>query len=714
MRMHEGIRELRRDATARPALAAGLAVLLALAGGTAGAFPGPEALRLTARAPFTAAHTAAIAAESAAAAREVMERGVTTAIAVAVADEGGIVWLGNYGTRDRRGGEAVGPDTMFGLCSVSKTYVAACVMKLADRGAVDLDAPVTRYVPEFVMEDPRYRSITVRMLLNHSAGLPGIDMQGAMTTDRPFPGYADKVVRNLSLQRLKHEPGGAAIYANDGFTVLEILIRNVSGLDYPEFARRELFLPLGMRDSQFMDRGPLAPGTYAVPEEFKDSPLPFHNVFGSGGLFSSAADMARFGRIFLTVGGSGGFLSGKALASMGEDRSASWFNPMPSEDFRFGLGWDTVSQPGMRSAGIRAWQKGGDLGYYGSNLLVMPEEGLVVAVLGASGFSSGQAVRIAERVALRALAERGRIPRMPEPLPPRAAKASPPDIGERAGITGYYARSPFTLYRAVFAENGNLTLETKAGGTWKPLYAGYTKRADGWYSGEDSVKSLRFMGVEGRSFIGLGRPGGAGHYRSEILLAERMPSGGFLHELWKARLGIPWLLATEITEAEDVDAGVNPVIVPEEVPEVPGYIRADALDGGQAMKAVDATRAVMWMLLPEISGRDLRDLVAETIGGVEYLRFGAELYRRASSVPALQAGTSDAKPDSPGLGVWRKLPSSGFVSIRDASRWRIYDASFDAVASGPGDGAARWSVGDGAWLVVYPSDPSGAKLELED
>ena len=102
---------------------------------------------------------------------------------------------------------------------------------------------------------------------------------------------------------------------------------------------------------------------------------------------------------------------------MGVDQTLSSFNPVKSKSFSYGLGWDTVIQPGLAAVGVTGWQKGGDVTLYGSTLIVAPTEGLAVVVMGASnGFGSGNATVIAERILLRALVEKGRIAAMPTPF----------------------------------------------------------------------------------------------------------------------------------------------------------------------------------------------------------------------------------------------------------------------------------------------------------
>jgi len=94
-----------------------------------------------------------------------------------------------------------------------------------------------------------------------------------------------------------------------------------------------------------------------------DTPQPqlFLNSFGSGGLYSTPMDMAKIAMMFLGKGrvGTVRILSEASVAAMGVDQTLSSFNPVKSKSFSYGLGWDTVIQPGLAAVGVTGWQKGG-------------------------------------------------------------------------------------------------------------------------------------------------------------------------------------------------------------------------------------------------------------------------------------------------------------------------------------------------------------------
>lgn len=666
-----------------------------------------------AAADFSDAQKARIAAAGESAARSAMEKRNSSAVSVALTDSRGLVWEGNFGLLERESPEPVTSDSMYGLCSVSKMVTTASVMKLVDKGIVDLDAPYLRYVPDFRMADPRYRYITVRMLLNHSAGFPGQTLFGAFTGETPYAEYSEHVLKAQASQWLKHEPGHTAIYTNDGFSLLEVLIKRVTGMPFADFVQREIFNPLDLNHSRMMT-SLFAKGSFARPDLVDDySPADFINLRGTGGVFMSIRDLATFAGSFLAEGR---LLSAASLTAMAHDQTIGTVTPLESDAFRFGLGWDSVRHPSFASLGISGWQKGGDLGFYGATMIVLPEEGLAAVVTGATNFSSGTANDIAEEVLLAALVEKGRIPRIPERIPLAAAVAEAPDLRERAHAAGYYVSMPFTLYKASFDAQGTLDILADAGGEWMPVHAGLTKRVDGWYSKDGYPVSVRFVSSEGRKFFAIRYPYGRGIEVNELPMAQKLDAAAEPGDAWKQRLGQPWLLSSDIPVVIDLVSGHVPTMTPKTHPLLSGYLSVDGNDGMQLVLPVSDDVAAMFLVTPPAMGRDTKDLVATQLDGTEYLRLGADLYRDSRTVPALSQGTSDIArgPESAaaGAGEWRRLPSAGTLRIEGAALWRLYDVAFSPVASGRTDGSAGWTGEKEHWLVTYPAGQEPVHVEL--
>jgi len=143
--------------------------------------------------------------EGQSAAQELLEQGAS-AVAIALVSSDRIIWSQAFGDADRDAGQAATDSTMFGIGSVSKMFAAIAVMKLVDRGVVDLDTPLVTYLPAFRMASAGYENVTVRMLLDHSSGFPGTDYRNAIIRT-PEPGYLDQALQTLSMTRLKAPPG---------------------------------------------------------------------------------------------------------------------------------------------------------------------------------------------------------------------------------------------------------------------------------------------------------------------------------------------------------------------------------------------------------------------------------------------------------------------------------------------------------------------------
>ena len=106
---------------------------------------------------------------------EIVERWEIPGLAVSVVRADGSEYARCLGVQSVETGCPVNPDSIFCVASISKTFTATAVMQLAERGLVDLDAPVTRYLPYFRLADDRYQQITLRQMLSHTSGMPDMD-----------------------------------------------------------------------------------------------------------------------------------------------------------------------------------------------------------------------------------------------------------------------------------------------------------------------------------------------------------------------------------------------------------------------------------------------------------------------------------------------------------------------------------------------------------
>lgn len=266
-----------------------------------------------------------------AAIEQAVSEGSVDSITIGLTDAQGLVWTSAAGRVDAAGTKPTAT-TLYGVGSVAKLFTTVAVMQLVDRGKIGLDQPVAKYLPSFSMRSPQYRQITMRMLLNHSAGFPGADYSNGFTT-KPFPGYAKQALETLSRATLKATPGAIGVYCNDCFTVAGEVVAAVSGMPYTTYVDRNILQPLGMRDSLFITKAMPAAGTVARTFEGNVMrPQEVTNIYASGGLLSTPTDMGAFARMFIGEGTVGGVevLTPQSVAEMGRDQVATTLNPVPA------------------------------------------------------------------------------------------------------------------------------------------------------------------------------------------------------------------------------------------------------------------------------------------------------------------------------------------------------------------------------------------------
>ena len=279
---------------------------------------------------------------------------------------------------------AASDERIYGVASVSKVYVTAAVMQLVDRGLVKLDEPVTTYIPDFTMADGRYTDITVRMLMDHTSGIMGTSMKNEFLYD---DNYDDPfLLENLASQRLIHAPGEYAAYCNDGFDLLEIIVENVTGMDYTEYVVENIAAPVGATHTgsplTLLENDLNAPVTFPgnVPYDYE-----YGMCIGAGGIMATASDVANFGSAFFT--GNDVLLSQEAQEAMATRWNDEGENANIYEDAN-GLGWDYVESLAYEQEGVTVLGKGGDLINQHSFLLVAPDQEVSVAVLSTGGSST--------------------------------------------------------------------------------------------------------------------------------------------------------------------------------------------------------------------------------------------------------------------------------------------------------------------------------------
>jgi CubicO group peptidase (beta-lactamase class C family) len=326
---------------------------------------------------------------------ECLVRWPSAGVAAGVVKDGSLEWFRGHGVANIESGEPITSDTVFRIGSLTKTITAVAVLQLWERGLVDLDAPANQYLRTFplIAADPDFRPATVRHLLTHTAGIgywrrlsdllrPGL---GSGDTARSAPALADYYRPGLLVEV---EPGTKWAYTNHGFAALGQIVEDVTGETFERYIRTQVFGPLGMDHTDLVrsarvrphlacgyvlhSRGLTAVADYAVP------------TAAGCGAYSTSADVARYLAALLQGGANdhGSVLKPETVASM--------FEPHYQPDPRvagMGLGFEPGEASGHKTVG-----KGGILSGFLSAVLLAPEDGLGVVVLGNTGRLDGRGV----------------------------------------------------------------------------------------------------------------------------------------------------------------------------------------------------------------------------------------------------------------------------------------------------------------------------------
>ena len=294
-------------------------------------------------------------------------------LAVAVVDAGGVRYLRTFG-------DCPDADAPFVVGSLSKSFTAVAVMQLVEQGAVDLDAPASRYAPGYDVPD----EVTVRSLLNQTSGFGAYDS------------LAEAADGELG------ETFGTFSYANANYDLLGRVVEGASGEDYARYLDEHVLEPLGMASTTADPARAEALGMVPGHRDWFGLPVAdgFRHAQGdgawggpaSGYVASSARDMASYLRMYLN-GGMGGdgarVLSADSVRRMFLDRV-----PDPEGDTYYGMGWTSFSW----DDGELVLSHDGQVENYTASMCLLPERGIGIVALSDANDNAGGNIRFFDLV----------------------------------------------------------------------------------------------------------------------------------------------------------------------------------------------------------------------------------------------------------------------------------------------------------------------------
>jgi serine beta-lactamase-like protein LACTB len=301
--------------------------------------------------------------------REAVEQQRVPAVSAAVADRFQLVWSGAFGLADIENNVRATTGTVFRLGSISKPITAVAAMQLAEQGRLDLDAPVQKYVPVFPQKP---WPITPRALLGHLSGIRHYRSPEELLSTRHYYDLIEPL-KIFADDPLEFEPGTKFRYTTYGYNLLGAVVEAASGMRFMDYLRKHVIEPSGAERIQADDVYRIIPnrarGYRRTPAgTIENCPLAdTSNKIPGGGMVATAEDLVRFSLALLE----GRLLKKQTLEQM--------FTSQKTRDGRstgYGLGWYVSERAGRKWVEHSGSQPGTS-----TNLLILPDRGLVVAVL---------------------------------------------------------------------------------------------------------------------------------------------------------------------------------------------------------------------------------------------------------------------------------------------------------------------------------------------
>jgi CubicO group peptidase (beta-lactamase class C family) len=313
--------------------------------------------------------------------RQLMRQRNLPSMAVALIDDQDVVWQQAFGLANVEKNIPATVDTVYKLWSVAKVFTAIETMRLVEDGLIDLDAPITDYLPDFSIQSRFSDSepITVRSILTHHAGLPRNECHSPM----PRPGdynVLGAMVESLQDCHMAFPVSYRYKYTNIGPDTLGYIIQELRAESYPRYMKENLLTPLGMKNSTFLSTGIPAHNEVALGYEYYKGdyyPLEQSDITSlpSGNLYSTLEDMSAFVRFVFRSGEVNGeqIINPESLNLMFEDQFSSQRDPQP-----MGLGWKIAP---VLASQLLVWHDGGPGEGIGSLVALLPERNCALCYL---------------------------------------------------------------------------------------------------------------------------------------------------------------------------------------------------------------------------------------------------------------------------------------------------------------------------------------------
>ena len=280
-----------------------------------------------------------------------------------------------YGSANLEWGIPDTPSTKFRLGSVTKQFTAASILLLEERGKLKVEDLVKKYLPD---APAAWDKMTIFHVLTHTAGIPNFTSFPDYPSSEALPTTPEKLVARFRDKPLEFEPGEKWNYSNSGYVLLGYLIERISGESYETFVQKNIFTPLGMKDSGYDSNSAViarrAAGYTSGPNGIVNSGFVHMSIpFAAGSLYSTTEDLLRWEQ---------GLFGGKVISAASLQKMTTPFK----SDYAFGLQVHTVN-------GHKVIDHAGGIEGFNTMLAYYPEDNLtVVALANLNGAAPNQIV----------------------------------------------------------------------------------------------------------------------------------------------------------------------------------------------------------------------------------------------------------------------------------------------------------------------------------
>ncbi len=373
------------------------------------------------------------------------------ALSIALVDDQQVVWTKGLGLAVPKNKVPASEDTIYRVGSVSKLFTDTAVMQLVEKGEIDLDAPVTRYLPDFHPANPFHTPITFRELMSHRSGL---------VREPPVGHYFDSTaptlkatVESLNSTTLIYPPGTHTKYSNAAIAVVGYLLQQHAGKPFADYVRDAVLKPLGMNNSSFVPtpevQAHLADAIIQTYDgRILEAPTFQLGMQPAGCMYSSVVDLAKFLNMLFAGGNgkNGRVLKPETLRQMWQPQFQE-----AKEHGDFGIGFLLAQLDGHELVG-----HGGAIYGFATEVEALPTDKLGVVVITTSDSANAAVTKVANYALRLMLAAKAN-----KPLPAIELTTAPPvDLARIAAAR--YGTSENGL--DLLEENGTPSVLPAAGG----------------------------------------------------------------------------------------------------------------------------------------------------------------------------------------------------------------------------------------------------------